>query len=293
MHEASPTFTVIVPTHDRPGQLACCIQALAELDYPRDCFEVIVVDDGGAVSLTEIENRFRNQLSLTLLRQDQAGPAAARNHGARHAEGRYLAMTDDDCAPATGWLRRLGECFEQDPGKLYGGKTINGLPGNRCAAASQVIIDVVYALQAQLPNFPQFFATNNFALSAEGFREAGGFRESFQTSEDREFCDRWVHQGRGMAFVPEAIVHHSHDLDFPALLRQHFAYGRGAFRFHQLRVKRHWGHFHFYGRFYLALLQRCRTRKFAESILLGGLLACTQLAAAAGFMRESMVAVEG
>jgi glycosyltransferase involved in cell wall biosynthesis len=283
-----PVFTVIVPTHNRPLQLARCIEALGKLEYPVDRLEVIVVDDGGTASLAEIENAFRDKLSLKVLRQEQAGPAAARNNGARHAQGRFLAMTDDDCAPATDWLTRLNENFEQDPERLYGGKTLNGLPDKRCAAASQIIIDVVYALQAGLVNFPQFFATNNFALSAAAFHEVGGFRESFRTSEDREFCDRWVHQGRGMAHVREAVVYHSHDLDFPALMRQHFNYGRGAFRFHRLRSQRGWGQFHFYGQFYVALLQHCHTRRFPDSFLLAALLVCTQLAATAGFVRESM-----
>ena len=121
-----------------------------------------------------------------------------------------------------------------------------------------------------------------------GFRDVGGFRESFWTSEDREFCDRWTHQGRELAYLPDAVVYHSHSLDFPGLMRQHFNYGRGASRFHRLRAQRGWGRFHFYGRFYSALLQQCRGRRFTEGLLLAILLAGTQLAAAAGFVRESV-----
>jgi glycosyltransferase involved in cell wall biosynthesis len=283
-----PFFSVIVPTRDRSSQLAACMEALGKLEYPADRFEVIVVDDGGTASLAEIESVFRDKLSLSVIRQEPAGPAAARNTAARHAQGRFLAMTDDDCAPAPDWLSRLQESFERDPAKLYGGRTLNGLPLNRCAEASQIIIDVVYDLQPKLENFPQFFATNNFAVSAAGFREVGGFRESFRTSEDREFCDRWVHVGRELAHLPEAVVSHSHNLDFAALMRQHFNYGRGASRFHQLRAERGWGRFHFYGQFYFSLLQRCRSRRFPDSWLLAVLVACTQLAAAAGFVREVM-----
>jgi glycosyltransferase involved in cell wall biosynthesis len=284
----APVFSVIVPTRDRPSQLACCIAALGRLEYPVDLFEVIIVDDGGTASLVEIENTFRDKLSLTVLKQEPAGPSAARNTGARRAQGRFLAMTDDDCAPSPGWLNRLQEAFERAPDKLFGGRTVNGLPGNRCAEVSQIIIDVVYASQSKLANFPQFFATNNFALSAAGFREVGGFCESFRTSEDREFCDRWAHQERGLAYLPDAVVYHSHNLDFQALMRQHFSYGRGASRFHQLRAQRGWGKFHFYGQFYFALLRECRTRRFPESLMLAVLLACTQLAAAVGFVRENI-----
>ncbi len=41
-----PSFSVVVATHGRPRQLAGCLAALADLDYPHDRFEVLVVDDG-------------------------------------------------------------------------------------------------------------------------------------------------------------------------------------------------------------------------------------------------------
>jgi glycosyltransferase involved in cell wall biosynthesis len=287
MTEAAPIFTVIVPTHNRPSQLARCIEALANLDYPVNRFEIVIVDDGGTTSLEGIQNIFGQKLSLTVLRQERAGPSSARNTGARNAKGRFLAMTDDDCAPATDWLTCLERCFENDPHLLYGGRTINGLPHNRYSATSQIIIEVVYALQEEWANFPRFFATNNFALASESFQAIGGFSEYFQTSEDREFCDRWTHDRRGMTYVPGAVVHHSHDLDFAALMRQHFHYGRGAFQFHRLRAQRGWGKFAFYGKFYIGLLQRCRAWRFTDRLILAGLLICTQLASAAGFTREA------
>jgi GT2 family glycosyltransferase len=40
-----PSFSIVIPTYRRPERLASCLRALAELDYPRDRFEVIVVDD--------------------------------------------------------------------------------------------------------------------------------------------------------------------------------------------------------------------------------------------------------
>jgi len=38
-------FSIIVPTYDRPHQLTACLRALRNLDYPREDFELIVVDD--------------------------------------------------------------------------------------------------------------------------------------------------------------------------------------------------------------------------------------------------------
>ena len=44
--ETPARFSVVVPTYNRPARLAACLAAVAALDYPRDAFEVVVVDDG-------------------------------------------------------------------------------------------------------------------------------------------------------------------------------------------------------------------------------------------------------
>jgi glycosyltransferase involved in cell wall biosynthesis len=81
-----PSFSIVIPSYRRPRQLAECLRALSRLEYPRDRFEVIVVDDGGDAPLDEVVAPFGSNLSLTLIRQPNAGPAAARNLG-RSARG--------------------------------------------------------------------------------------------------------------------------------------------------------------------------------------------------------------
>src|SRR3712207_1403127 len=99
MSDDLPFFSVIVPTYERPAQLAACLGALARLDCPAASFEVIVVDDGSAAAPGRRLDEFRDLLDVRLLTQANAGPAAARNRGASEARGSFLAFTDDDCAP--------------------------------------------------------------------------------------------------------------------------------------------------------------------------------------------------
>ena len=44
MERQYPFFSVIIPTYNRPEQLAACLAALSLQEYPADRFEVIVVD---------------------------------------------------------------------------------------------------------------------------------------------------------------------------------------------------------------------------------------------------------
>lgn len=285
MPEAALLFSVIIPTHNRPAQLAECLHALAQMDFPPASFEVLVMDDGGSASLQQVFEAYRKRLPLSLFYQPRSGPAAARNAAARYARGIYLAFTDDDCCVAPDWLTRLHQRFLGKPDELYGGRTLNGLASNPYSAAAQAVIEVVYNWQPEARQFPQFFASNNLAVAANLFRRVGGFNPAFEVSEDREFCDRWAHHGYRLTFAPEVLIYHRHHLTLRTLLRQHFNYGRGARRFHRQRQQLGWGKYQPDGSFYLRLLRHGLGAPFSPTASVA-LLASTQLAIGAGYFWE-------
>jgi GT2 family glycosyltransferase len=287
MEQEEVFFSIIIPTYNRPGTIADCLKSLSRLDYPRGRFEVIVIDDGGNTSLQPIVFSFSDQLDVTLLKQINAGPAAARNAGAKTAKGDFLVFIDDDCAPCPNWLQNLSARCLRAPDQGIGGKTLNGLPHNVFSSASQAIIDVVYAYYNTGPNQAQFFASNNLALPAALFRAIGGFDETFATSEDRDICDRWKQEGFRLTYAPEVLLYHSHALNIRTFWRQHFSYGRGAYRYHQARARRGAGRFRPDFRFYMRLfcypLSLGRRR---ETLRMIGLLVVSQVASAFGCFVE-------
>lgn len=283
-----PHFSVVVPTYERPAQLAACLRALSRLEYPRERFEVLVVDDASARPPRGVVGGFSDALGVKLVGQAKnAGPAAARNLGASRARGDFLAFTDDDCEPERGWLRAFAERFADAPARIVGGRTVNALAGNPYSETSQLIIDVVYAHFNRDAREARFFASNNFAVHAESFRGVGGFDETFRTSEDREFCARWRSRGLSMTYEPRAVVLHSHGLAPGSLWRQHFGYGRGALRFHRARAEAGDGPFKpdsdFYTKLLRAALSRTPKTKAAQ---MTALLLWSQAANAAGFFYE-------
>ncbi len=290
-------FSVIIPTRNRPVALGACLQAIAALDYPRDRFEVLVVDDGSAHALDAVTNPFRAQLDLSLLRQSPSGPAAARNLGIARARGEYLAFTDDDCRPATDWLRRLESRLADRPHTLFGGRTINGLEENPYAATCHLILDSVCAYYDPAQGRAHFYPSSNMAVAAAELREAGGFSLHWPraAAEDRELCRRWLNGGREIAYAPEAVVRHYHDLNFASFCRLHFTYGQGAYDYHEGRgrigqpaaLKPDWK-FHA-GCFRRALAQKPRTRALRMAFLLG----VWQTANTLGYLAERFTAGSG
>lgn len=234
-----PFFSVIIPTYNRPERLANCLGAIALLDYPRDRFEVIVVDDGSKTPLDSVVEPLKDKINIKLLRQTNAGPAAARNAGAEVAQGEFLAFTDDDCQPTSDWLTQFARGFTNAPEAMIGGKTINALDNNPFSTASQKLIDYLYEYYNPAKGKDAFFASNNIAMPKANFNALNGFDVSFPlaAAEDRDFCARW-NQQYPMLYIKEAQVNHYHQLSLASFWKQHFGYGRGAFCFHQLRSQR-------------------------------------------------------
>jgi GT2 family glycosyltransferase len=233
-----PSASVIVPTHSRPDSLRRCLEALASLDYPRSQFELVIVDDGEQ-GLAELVAPFAERVSLNLVAGEGRGPALARNAGMAAATGELLAFTDDDCAPEPGWLAALARAVG-DRERIAGGRTVNGLTGNRFSAASQAINDAVYDHYNAEPEHAGFLASNNLAGPTGCFERLGGFdgRFSLAAGEDRDLCTRWLEQGGELAYEPAAIVNHFHELDLRGFWRQHYGYGRGTYLQRKLRAER-------------------------------------------------------
>lgn len=224
-----PTASIVVPTHGRPAAIGRCLEALASLDYPAPRLEVVVVDDSSPVPIDVRGLTFGG--TLTVVRTPQnSGPAVARNLGARTAGGQILLFTDDDCRPEPAWAEALVRAVDRDPHTLAGGATVNGLPGNVYAQASQDLVTYLYRAFDRSRALAPFFTSNNIAVRRDAYLELDGFDESFRLSaaEDRDFSERWTEEQGTLKFVPDARVLHYHDMNLGRFLRQHYQYGRGA-----------------------------------------------------------------
>lgn len=286
-------FSLIIPTFNRAASLRACLQALCNIEYSMCEWEIIVVDDGGAQPLGALINEFASRLPIQLLRQENSGPAAARNRGAQNARGEFLAFTDDDCAPDKLWFRHLEISLRKHPRALVGGHTINALRDNPYASTSQLLIDYLYEQWNAQSQDAQFFASNNMAMRRKDFLELGGFDTAFTlaASEDREWCERWLASSRVLVYAPDVTIRHAHNLTLRSLWRQHFAYGRGAWQFHQARASRggtFWKpRLSFYTRLLRFPLTKARHKQTNHRpLVLMALLFLTQFAALTGFLFE-------
>ena len=73
-------FSIIIPTYARPKQLAVCLEAIACLNYPRDRFEVIVVDDGSEAPPEHVVKSFSERLRRDIARAAQFRASQCTQH---------------------------------------------------------------------------------------------------------------------------------------------------------------------------------------------------------------------
>ncbi len=285
-------YSIIIPTRNRPHQISACLDAIAQLRFPVESFEAIVVDDGGSVALDAYVDAYRPRFQVSLIRQEQLGPAAARNLGAARARGTYLVFSDDDCRPQPDWLSRLSTDISESPEAAIGGLTVNGLPENVYSTASQMLIQFLCEYFNRDPADARFVTSSNLTFPAGRFRSLGGFSTEFAFAggEDRELCDRWRHHGFAMRYGQDVRVAHFHALTFARYWRQHWTYGRGAFRFHRLRRIRTVEPMKIEPlEFYLGILRfPFGKTSVPRALAISGLLGISQVANAAGFAWEKM-----
>src|SRR3954453_7371445 len=98
-------FSVIIPAHNRVGLIGQTLKSIWAQSFTD--FEVIVVDDGSIDGTVEFLRSLKEH--VTVLSQRNRGPGAARNLGASHAKGEYLAFLDSDDL----WFRWTLEVYAQ------------------------------------------------------------------------------------------------------------------------------------------------------------------------------------
>lgn len=214
-------ISIVVPTCDRPRALARCLGALATQQTTAE-LEILVINDGRE----EVQAP-----AAQVIRAQRAGPAAARNLGARAARGDVICFTDDDCAPGPMWAQRLADACSDDG--AVAGTTIADPAAGASAAAAQLLTSTLMATSRDATSGGLRFApTCNLACHAGTFA-ALPFDESFALAagEDRDWCARLVASGALLRHVPDAVVVHGPQLGVRGLVRQQLRYGRGAVSF--------------------------------------------------------------
>ncbi|MGD8200601.1 glycosyltransferase family 2 protein [Ornithinimicrobium sp. W1679] len=184
------TVSVVIPTfNDDPAHLA---EAVASVQAQTVPVEVVVVDDGSDVPVVLD--------GVRVIRQDNAGPSAARNAGIRATSGEFIYPLDADDRIEPGVIARLVEAMTEDVAIAYPVVDMFGLRAGRTPSLPETTLNDLVVF--------------NRIVSAALFRrtdweQVGGYVEG------RGFPEDWVlwatilgRAGRRAVRVDEAVLHY-------------------------------------------------------------------------------------
>lgn len=117
----SPRFSIVIPTFNRSSSVLKTLQSCFNQTFTD--FEVVIVDDGSTDDTQAVLGSIDDS-RLIVVHQQNAGPAAARNHGMRVAQGDYIAFLDSDDSWYPDFLSAANKLIEEQGDVLLYGQII-------------------------------------------------------------------------------------------------------------------------------------------------------------------------
>lgn len=200
-------ISVIIPTYNRARLLGEALESVLRQEEP--AFEILVVDDGSTDETDELLRKHGDRVRV--LRQENRGPAAARNLGIEQARGDYIAFLDSDDVWFPWTLAVYRSAIERHrlPSLVEFAHvefdTADGVPAlARSEVREEASRDYLSSTRGGL--WP-----SGTVIRAEALRSVGGFIGHSFNAED---CDLWMRLGEKPGFVhvltPPAFAYRRH-----------------------------------------------------------------------------------
>lgn len=212
-----PEISVVIATYNRQDLLRRLLQQLDHQTIDASRYEAVAVDDGSKEDTRAALADLRTRYVYRIVRQENAGAAAARQRGVDLASGRLIVFLDDDMQVKSDFLEQHLKLHEAGP------------PGNT-VVLGRLRPD---AKLAEMPLFERFYArvmkaqndelaggkavrghniyTGNVSMPKALFLRAGGFDPLFRALEDEELGVRLEKAGASFSFANEAESVHGSD----------------------------------------------------------------------------------
>lgn len=214
------SVSIIIPSLNVSSYIGHCLEALTKLDYPKDRFEIIIVDNGSTDNTLEIVRRYGAKVFI----KRSATISTLRNLGAKNAGGEILAFIDGDCVVSPNWLNIAVETIERE--NLVGVGSWYRLPPN--AGLIEKIWDV--HLKPKITYGPvTWLPSSNFIIFRKVFEVVSGFDESLITGEDYDICNRLAQKRMRLFSAPElSVIHLRNPKSLKEFFVKEFWRGKGA-----------------------------------------------------------------
>ncbi len=233
-NERQFSVTVLVPARNEEQNISACLQSLVAQNYPREQFEIIVIDDDSVDRTGKIVQVFALQFPfIRLISLGKCPPAVspkkrALQVGVEAAAGEIIFTTDADCWTSPQWITQTISHFEPDVGMVVGyvGFSKDSEHNFFYKIQSLEFIGLTMAGIGSIGADDPIIANGaNLAFRRSTFKEVGGYRgEDHIISGDDDLLLQKIDQTTSWkikaAVSPGAFVYTSAVSDFGSFLMQ-------------------------------------------------------------------------
>lgn len=170
--------SVVIPAYNEEKVIGKCLQSLKNQDFPKDTYEIIVVDNNCTDRTVEIAKKY----GARVVKEKMKGIGYARQRGLIEAKGEIVCQTDADTVLPYYWLKRIYAIFQMD-------KKIVGVGGgyefsDTNSLAFKIMCKFISILMRVLNIFFPVFMGFNHAYRRNVFLKLGGYDPKYQIFED-------------------------------------------------------------------------------------------------------------
>lgn len=209
--ENTPFISIIIPVKNEGLLIGKCLQSLKELNYPKDRYEIIIVDGLSTDRTVEIARGY----GAKIVNNPKQTVAPARNIGFQRARGQIIAFTDADCVVDQNWL---GNCL-----KYFADQAVAGVGGPNLAPANEsafgkavrflflfgsFMSGSVYVSDSRQTKSVVSLAGSNAIYQREALNKIMPADESLLTCDDVEMNYQLIKKGYKLLYTHDVMVWH-------------------------------------------------------------------------------------
>lgn len=183
-------ISAIIPAYNEEKSIENAILSLKNQDFPKDEFEIIIVNDGSTDRTREIAEKYAHKV----ITQKNQGPAFAKNNGAKKAKGDIIVFMDADTTVSSNYFKEIMKAVKRE-------NVIGGQPnikfkneGIYRELTQNLVGNIIPHILDKLEIYKICLRTTCCFYKKDYFLKEGGF-EDF-TFDDAEFSFRVGRKGK-------------------------------------------------------------------------------------------------
>lgn len=199
-------FSIVLPSFNEERYIETTLKSLLALNFPRESYEIIVVDNGSTDNTVKIAQAYADKVFVV----PGVRVGAVRNYGVKQSRGNVVAFLDSDCVPPRDWLNNALEYMTKNNCDVVGGVYL--------LRQDPSWVESAWVVSPDLRDRPtKILVGGSIIIPRTIFESVDGFDESLNAGEDSALAGALIAKGYKVHFAGCCAVVH---LGYPRTLTE-------------------------------------------------------------------------